>query len=308
VSIEGMNVDAVRQLSRDLRGQSVQLDGVCRRVDGFVSRTAGVWQGRDASDFVSWWRDQHRPKVMELVRVLEGLAQSASNNADEQEKASGAGKLGADGGVASVIGGAIATAARHLFNPEGGAEPASGTQDSAAGHSGAVDSPPAAPALNGQADAEKVAMQAFVDRYKGTKIDFDGAYGAQCFDVFQKYSHTVAGVPAGTHVATNSDKACDIYNLYDSNGTSAYYDRIPYGQNPQPGDIVVYGATKTNSYGHVALVTSVAGDRYSVLEQNYYDKNLNPEGAGLVPAAVHEYSFKPGILGYLRPKNPTPSV
>jgi len=89
VSIEGMNVDAVRQLSRDLRGQSVQLDGVCRRVDGFVSRTAGVWQGRDASDFVSWWRDQHRPKVMELVRVLEGLAQSASNNADEQEKASG---------------------------------------------------------------------------------------------------------------------------------------------------------------------------------------------------------------------------
>ena len=94
--MEGMNVDTIRQISRDLRAQAGLLNGVCVRVDGFINRTQNQWRGANATDFQSWWRSQHRAKVVQLVQDLEGLAQSLSNNADEQERASGDSGHGAD--------------------------------------------------------------------------------------------------------------------------------------------------------------------------------------------------------------------
>ena len=86
--MEGMNVDTIRQISRDLRAQAGLLNGVCVRIDGSINQTQSQWRGTNATDFQSWWRGQHRAKVVSLVQDLEGLAQSLSNNADEQEKAS----------------------------------------------------------------------------------------------------------------------------------------------------------------------------------------------------------------------------
>nr|NLI49952.1 hypothetical protein [Propionibacterium sp.] len=46
------------------------------------------WSGRDLKEFESWWRDQHRPKLVQLSEALAGLGQAAFNNAAEQEQAS----------------------------------------------------------------------------------------------------------------------------------------------------------------------------------------------------------------------------
>lgn len=93
--MEGMNLDAIRQISRDLRAQAGLLNGVCVQVDGFINRTQNQWRGATATEFQSWWRSQHRAKVVSLVQELEGLAQSLSNNADDQERASsGSGQHG----------------------------------------------------------------------------------------------------------------------------------------------------------------------------------------------------------------------
>jgi hypothetical protein len=113
-------------------------------------------------------------------------------------------------------------------------------------------------------------------------------------------------VGAKPTIATDSNKASDIYNHYNTNGVSQYYDRIPYGTGtPQPGDIIVYGSSNPNDYGHVALVTSVDGNHYSVLEQNY-----NPKDGPNDPALVRPHTFgekgSDPVLGYLRPKQVTP--
>lgn len=96
--MEGMNVEAVRQIGRDLKTQSSTLDAARRRVDALVREIQQQWRGQDATQFVASWRAEHRPKVVGLVQSLQGLGESATNNAQEQEQASG----GTGGGVAGL--------------------------------------------------------------------------------------------------------------------------------------------------------------------------------------------------------------
>jgi len=84
----GMNVDAVRNLARSLKAQAGSLRAVSNRVDSVVNSIQSDWKGPDAQAFCSWWRNEHRPKLADLINRLEGLSQSAANNADEQEQAS----------------------------------------------------------------------------------------------------------------------------------------------------------------------------------------------------------------------------
>ena len=87
--LQGMNVDNIRQISRDLTGQAGLLTNLSLRVDALVERTRSQWRGPDASRFESSWRDVHKAKVAQLVGDLEGLARSLWNNADDQDRASG---------------------------------------------------------------------------------------------------------------------------------------------------------------------------------------------------------------------------
>lgn len=268
--MEGMNVEAVRQLGRDLNGQANQLMSVSSRVDALVNDVRQNWMGPDAVAFVGWWRNEHRPKLQSLIDVLIGLGKAAANNADEQEQASGGG--------GSVGGAALTPSPQQAAAPD--ATPVTQPSDQAV-RSGAVDG--------------------FVRNWQGKKIDYDGAYNAQCFDVFRQYNEDVLGLTRQQQasLAHTSDAASAIYSDYDRNGVSQFYDRIPYGQGaPQPGDVIVYGGTQ---YGHVAVITEVRQDGYSILEQNYKDP-ANPGYEGLVPAAVHSRPFQNNILGYLRPK------
>lgn len=86
--MEGMNVDVVRQIARDLQRQSSTLESVSRRVDSLVSQIQSQWRGPDAVQFVTWWRTEHRPKVLQLAMALDDLGQAAQRNSDDQERAS----------------------------------------------------------------------------------------------------------------------------------------------------------------------------------------------------------------------------
>ena len=85
----GMNVEVIRQIARDLKVQASDIGSVVGRVDNLVARAQTGWKGRDAQAFVGWWQQQHRPRLLSLRAELEGLATSARNNADEQERVSG---------------------------------------------------------------------------------------------------------------------------------------------------------------------------------------------------------------------------
>ncbi|WP_328354366.1 CHAP domain-containing protein [Mycobacterium sp. NBC_00419] len=269
----GMDVDQVEQTGRQLKQHAASIDTLVSQLDKVVNALPAVWQGPDAQRFVSEWWPQHRQSLTSAQSHIEGLGQSALNNVSEQRQASAS---SGSGGTAAASSTASATA----------------STVAAAAHATTADGAVSA--------AQSAAADRFVDQWQGKFIDPDHSYGAQCFDVFRQYSNQVVGATPG--IATDSVAASDIYNHYDTNGVSQYYDRIPYGQGqPHAGDIVVYGQ---GQYGHVALVTGVDGNKYSVLEQNY---TWQDGISGNDPAAVHTYAFSDKnngqILGYLRPKS-----
>jgi WXG100 family type VII secretion target len=100
----GMNVETVRGIARSLKSQAASMHSVLARVDGLVNSIQNEWRGADAQAFCSAWRSDHRPRLVDLIEKVEGLARAASNNADEQERVS-AGSPGQSGFDGSVGGG-----------------------------------------------------------------------------------------------------------------------------------------------------------------------------------------------------------
>ena len=130
-------------------------------------------------------------------------------------------------------------------------------------------------------------LNEFITKYIGKKVDFDGAYGAQCVDLFRQYCKDVLKIPHTGSV----DGAKDLMLQYDNLPLEKKYFNAIKTRNVRYGDIAVYGATKTNKYGHVAIVVS-AIDKYRTLvfEQNGYTQ----DGAKLVERSVDN------IIGILR--------
>lgn len=128
------------------------------------------------------------------------------------------------------------------------------------------------------------------------QVDADGAFGAQCWDLYLIYCQTIFGKRP---------------SLQPPDGNGGYYRNFPGGEpiladqmvkiapsdKAQRGDIAFWqwsGPGGDRTYGHVAIVESDDGNTFTVLEQ----------GSGF-GALVHEghYNRSKGILsGFLRPK------
>jgi uncharacterized protein YukE len=267
----GMDVEVVEGLGRQLKSQAQQIQSVTAQIEGLVNQASAVWDGSDAQDFRQWWVAEHKPKLINLQQAIDGLGTSAINNAQEQRQASSGSSSGssANGDVNS----ATHPPASNSPTPGGKATPgAAATTDSA------------------------TAAKEFAAKWTGKYLDYDHAYGNQCFDVFAQYNHDVVG-GRDIHAATTGG-AKDLYNDYATNGAAARYDRVPGSERPSPGDVVVWG---TGKYGHVGVVTEVTESGYTVLEQNT-DARASDNTTGALPKSVPHRFGESSLLGYLRPK------
>ncbi|MDO5701927.1 MAG: CHAP domain-containing protein [Lachnospiraceae bacterium] len=93
----------------------------------------------------------------------------------------------------------------------------------------------------------------WVNSKLGQYLDMDGAYGAQCVDLILAYYDYLG-------VSRSSGNGRD----YAWNALPSGWSRVQ-GGNPQKGDILVYGASSGNPYGHVAIYES----DYSTYHQNF---------------------------------------
>lgn len=93
---QGMNIEAVRGIGRQLAAEASALEGLRVRVDGLATQAGQEWRGADAQQFVGLWRSGSRSKVVALARELQELARRAVANADAQEATSST----LDGGTA----------------------------------------------------------------------------------------------------------------------------------------------------------------------------------------------------------------
>lgn len=106
----------------------------------------------------------------------------------------------------------------------------------------------------------------FINKNLNQKVDFDGKFGCQCVDLYRVYCRDVLEIPQTPGV----DGAKDIINnpgvlkvTKDSN--LADYSR---------GDVLVWGASKTNKYGHVAILVAIYNTKYFVvLEQDGFKQD-----------------------------------
>lgn len=105
-------------------------------------------------------------------------------------------------------------------------------------------------------------LKRFIVNNLGKKVDYDNAYGAQCVDLFRQYCKDVLNIEQCPSV----DGAKDLWEKHGvlKQTTDSY----------APGDVLIYGATKTNPYGHVCILVSLLdSDTFVVFEQNGFEQS-----------------------------------
>lgn len=124
----------------------------------------------------------------------------------------------------------------------------------------------------------------FKNKWIDKGINYDGAYGNQCMDVYRQYVKEVLLCPQSPPV----QGAKDVWNTY----LPEYFDRIansPTGV-PQQGDIVIWGMAP---YGHIAICDHATTSTLTCFEQNWIEQ----DGSGVTELRLHgNYN---SVLGWL---------
>jgi len=133
--------------------------------------------------------------------------------------------------------------------------------------------------------------QEFVTKYNWRAIDYDGAYGPQCVDLFRQYLKEVLNVSQPPSVGG----AKDLWNNYDPR----YFDRINNGplDIPKKGDIPIWDARAGGGHGHVAIVETANLFSFTSFDQNW------PVGTY---CHFQGHNYFGGLVGWLRAKAPQP--
>lgn len=111
-----------------------------------------------------------------------------------------------------------------------------------------------------------ISLTQFIKKYLGTKVDFDGKFGPQCVDLARKYYSEVLDVPQFPPVEGAKDIIKNPGNL-----KVIKEDALA---NYSSGDVLIWGVSRTNQYGHVAILVSIYNTKYFiVLEQDGFKQD-----------------------------------
>lgn len=132
-------------------------------------------------------------------------------------------------------------------------------------------------------------LKEFVQKYAGSKIDYDKAYGATCVDVFRQYCTDVLQIEHTGGVNGAKDLWLDYFKMPKE---QKYFMLVDEKKRPKykEGDTLVWDSTKTNQYGHVAILLAEMSGDVLVFEQNGFKQ----DGAKIV------LRTKENLLGALR--------
>ncbi|PTI38149.1 amidase [Staphylococcus succinus] len=121
----------------------------------------------------------------------------------------------------------------------------------------------------------KAQAYAYMTKLKGYWWDFDGAFGAQCFDLANMYwNYLTNGQLYGYY-------AKDIPTANNFNGLATVYNNTP-SFLPKKGDLVIFNSNYGGGAGHVGIVWSANINNFISLDQNWYG------GAQSVPREVSQ--------------------
>lgn len=100
----------------------------------------------------------------------------------------------------------------------------------------------------------------FVEKYYGKKVDYDGAFGCQCIDLFRQYVKECTDLRQTPPVSG----AKEIFANHGDFAFCKHNDNVRY----QTGDVLIWGGTSKNPYGHVAIFLDYVNTSLMVFEQD----------------------------------------
>jgi len=132
-------------------------------------------------------------------------------------------------------------------------------------------------------------LEEFITKYNGKNVDFDGVFGAQCVDLARQYWKEVWGIPQPESVSGAQEF---ITRYHDKPTMRKYIELVPHGVSPLPGDIVIFGSSESNKYGHIAIFVAWTngGGTMKVFEQDGFKQ----DGAKMAVWKTDR------VIGYLR--------
>lgn len=137
-------------------------------------------------------------------------------------------------------------------------------------------------------------LKQFIEKYNNKSIDFDGAYSAQCVDLFNQYLVEVLEIKNPIQMFP----VMSAYQIWDYGKDNKDFTRIVNEPHtiPQAGDIVIWGQG-VGKHGHVAIIVSATMMEFTSFDQNWIpSKKIDkPSVSKLVK---HDYK---NVIGFLRP-------
>ncbi len=130
-------------------------------------------------------------------------------------------------------------------------------------------------------------LAAWKNKVMGKTIDLDNQ-SYDCVDVSKSWVEYLTDTPWQQSAGWGNAK--DIYSFW----STKYLDKIPRGNAPKLGDIVVMNGQVGGGYGHTGVVIGIDGQNITIAQQNTFTQQ--PVYTGVFNAYV---SY---ITGFLRPK------
>lgn len=133
-------------------------------------------------------------------------------------------------------------------------------------------------------------FDAFVNKYIGRAVDYDGSAGAQCVDLAKAYFKEVYGIPQ----FSIGGSAKYYYSKFETfPQLKGKFKRVKNTADfiPLKGDVAVWNSSKGNGHGHVAICTGEGNLQY------FYSYDMNWNGKAM-KRVKHDYK---GFYGVLRP-------
>ncbi|SEP79415.1 CHAP domain-containing protein [Treponema bryantii] len=117
-------------------------------------------------------------------------------------------------------------------------------------------------------------LTTFINTYLGKKVDYkdkdfkgDGSF--QCVDLARQYIHDVYGVEQFPALGADGG-AKDIFDKCTNLNVTVDSALADYSR----GDILIWNSSKTNKYGHVAILIAIYNTKYFiVLEQDGFKQD-----------------------------------
>ena len=117
-------------------------------------------------------------------------------------------------------------------------------------------------------------LTTFINTYLGQKVDYkdkkfkgDGSY--QCVDLARQYFHDVFGVEQFPALGADGG-AKDIFDKCTNVNVTVDSALADYSR----GDVLIWNSSKTNKYGHVAILVAIYNTKYFiVLEQDGFKQD-----------------------------------